>query len=95
MHLTPWRPKWPRTTMPSSNTQSARQHICPGTMARASGASSIAWMLPTEHSLEKLAENLRKTTWWEKGFYSSLPGAAEFIEVQSLLLISRVSLGSL
>lgn len=34
--------------------------------------------------LEKLAENLQKTTWWEKGFYSSLLGAAEFIEVQSL-----------
>lgn len=40
-------------------------------------------------------ENLRKTTWWEKGFYSSLPGAAEFIEVQSLLLTPQVSLGSL
>ena len=34
--------------------------------------------------LEKLAENLQKPTWWEKGFYRSLPGAAEFTEVQSL-----------
>lgn len=40
----------------------------PDTMARASGASSIAWRGPTEHSfLEKLARNPQETMGWEKG----------------------------
>ena len=84
-HLTAWRPKWPRTTMPSSNTQSALQHSHPGHQSQ--GIRGQQHCLDASHRaqfLEKLAENLQKPTWWEKGFYCSLPGAAEFTEVQSL-----------
>lgn len=84
-HLTLLRPRWPGSVHhalfphPECSAAPPPQDHGHGTnppSSSLSGASSIAWTLPKEHSfLEKLAGNLQKTKWWgERDFVINLYG---------------------